>query len=71
MPNEILTEREVAALLRVNRATIASLRKAGHGPSWFQVGNSIRYYARDVDRWIERHRKKGETNEKAEIRTAS
>jgi excisionase family DNA binding protein len=55
VPGEgLLTEAEVAELLRVSERTVRRWRAAGTGPSAVRVGKAVRYRRRAVDDWLER-----------------
>lgn len=57
--DELLTARQVAAMLNVSLATFKRIRKAGEGPPSIRVGQrAIRYRRRDVERWLQRRPKK-------------
>ncbi len=51
MANDILTIREVAALLKINEKTAYKLALAGEIPG-FKVGGSWRFERREIARWI-------------------
>jgi predicted DNA-binding transcriptional regulator AlpA len=54
---ELLAEREVATLLRVDRATLRRWRERQTGPLFFRLGPKlIRYQQGDVLAWIESRR---------------
>jgi excisionase family DNA binding protein len=53
---ELLTKREVAALLRISVRTLERLTEAGEGPSSIKFGRSRRWRRADVERWLEDHR---------------
>lgn len=50
--DDLLTNDEVAALLRVSPMTIRDHRKKGTGPRALKVGGAVRYSRRDVEQWI-------------------
>jgi predicted DNA-binding transcriptional regulator AlpA len=51
---ELLTEREVAAALRVSRAALRFWRARGGGPPWVRIGDRlIRYEVAALREWIE------------------
>ena len=54
-PDEILTEREAAAELRMSVLNLRELRKRGEAPSPRQVGRSYFYRRGDVDSWFDSH----------------
>lgn len=48
----LLTEKEVAKLLRVSVATIRRRRRAGLPPEWIKLNASVRYRRETVQRFI-------------------
>lgn len=61
MPDEILTIREVAALLRLADKTVYSMAQSGEIPA-FKVRGQWRIRRADLDRWLdEQARSKGDT----------
>lgn len=63
-PNRLLTERDAAAYIGFSRAFLANARSYGDlpgrtaAPPFIKIGRIIRYDLRDLDSWIEAHRKK-------------
>ena len=56
LPNaddELMTLKEVAALVRVPEATLRYWRHLSTGPHSFRVGRSVRYWRSDVVHWLE------------------
>jgi predicted DNA-binding transcriptional regulator AlpA len=53
--NELLTENELSAELKVSRRTLQRWRLEGRGPRWIRVGKAPRYRWADVQRWLEEH----------------
>lgn len=51
--NDLLTRKEVAAVLRVPEATLRYWRYLGTGPRGFRVGRSVRYWRTEVALWLE------------------
>lgn len=51
--DELLTLKEVAAVLRVPEATLRYWRYLGNGPRGFRVGRSVRYWRTEVALWLE------------------
>ncbi len=49
---EILTQQEVAELLRIDRRTLRLMRKRGDAPPSFMLGERPRWRRADVDAWI-------------------
>ena len=48
----LYTPETLAAHLGVTLATLENWRLSGYGPTWFQLGELIRYSATDVDAWL-------------------
>ncbi len=59
MTDEVLTMKEVAALLKIGEKTAYTMAKRGDLPG-FKVGGQWRFKRADIDRWIEE--RKSETN---------
>jgi excisionase family DNA binding protein len=55
-PSEMMTANEVAAFLKVNRATVYRLVKRKRLPS-FRVGRDHRFRRAEIDEWIEAREK--------------
>jgi excisionase family DNA binding protein len=51
--DELMSIKEVAALLRVPEATLRYWRHLGTGPRGFRIGRSVRYWRTEVLRWLE------------------
>lgn len=51
--DELLSEDEVAALLKVARGTLRTWRNRNQGPSFVRVGDLYRYKTDDVKAWVE------------------
>ena len=49
----ILTERDLAAMLRCTPSALRRMRREGRGPRWTRVGRLIRYPRPWVQDWIE------------------
>ena len=61
--DELMTIKEVAALVRVPEATLRYWRHLGTGPRGFRIGRSVRYWRNDVMHWLEeqsRHPRAGD-----------
>lgn len=52
-PSPLLTERDVAELLRVSVRTLQDYRCSGRGPIFIKIGRRIVYRQADVDAFIE------------------
>jgi hypothetical protein len=59
-PNDLLTERELAAELRKSPATLARWRREGTGPPWVRVGKTPMYPWAGYQRWLQRQAGGGE-----------
>lgn len=46
-----MTTREVAAFLGLSAGTLCTWRYQGKGPSYYKVGNAVRYKIADVEAW--------------------
>lgn len=57
---ELLTEREVAAKLRVSPAALTKWRRESRGPAWVKLERAVRYPASDLAEFINRNKKCGE-----------
>ena len=51
--DELMSMKEVAALVRVPEATLRYWRHLDTGPRGFRVGRSVRYWRNDVLGWLE------------------
>jgi predicted DNA-binding transcriptional regulator AlpA len=49
----LLTERDVAGILRKSLSYVQHLRSEGGGPRYLKIGASVRYRQDDVDSWLE------------------
>lgn len=56
----LVTEKELAKILKVSAYTLAELRKKQNGPPYFMLGGSVRYILEDVKAWIQDQMYKGE-----------
>lgn len=50
--DELLSEDEVAALLKVARGTLRTWRNRDQGPTFVRVGDLYRYKPDDVKAWV-------------------
>ncbi len=50
--DELMTLKEVAALVRVPEATLRYWRHLGTGPVSFKLGRHVLYRRADIDAWI-------------------
>ena len=54
--DELLSEDEVAARLKVARGTLRTWRNRGQGPAFVKAGDLLRYRVADVQAWVESRR---------------
>lgn len=52
MTASLLTADEVAAMLKIEKQTLAKWRCISGGPVFVKVGRSVRYRAVDVETWL-------------------
>jgi excisionase family DNA binding protein len=52
--DELLTEAELADLLKVSVRTVRAWRVEGTGPPALRLGRGVRYRRREVDAWLDR-----------------
>lgn len=51
--DELLTFREVAAILKLNPQTMIEWRRSDRGPKWVRIGQkTVRYRRSDLEAWI-------------------
>ncbi|NNM44584.1 helix-turn-helix transcriptional regulator [Knoellia koreensis] len=55
--DKLLTTQEVADLTRVTVHTVRFWRKNGTGPQGFRLGKRVVYRERDVQTWVQQHRR--------------
>lgn len=53
----LLTEKDVAAILSVQVATLRRWRWSGQGPTFRKIGACVRYHPADVEAFIEAGRR--------------
>ena len=51
-PEQLMTEQEVATLLKRAVKTLRNDRSAGRGPKWCKLGGMVRYRLADVMEWV-------------------
>jgi predicted DNA-binding transcriptional regulator AlpA len=56
MADEMLTEDEVAAILKVSRSWLAKRRMRRQGPPFIKLGRSVRYFP--LGPWIDAQRRR-------------
>ena len=49
----LLTEKEVAATLRLSPEMLQKLRREDRGPAFVRIGSAIRYPAGGVQAWVD------------------
>jgi excisionase family DNA binding protein len=59
----LLTVKEAADYLRCGVSTLNKLRVTGGGPRYVKFGGKVLYDQRDLDKWIEDH-KRNSTSDK-------
>lgn len=60
--DELMSLKEVAALVRAPEATLRYWRHLGTGPHSFRVGRSVRYWRTDVIAWLDAQSTNPQTN---------
>ena len=50
--DRLLSQKELAEMLRVSIEQLRLWRNKGIGPSYFRVGHAIRYRDVEVERWL-------------------
>ena len=53
MAKLLLSTKELAEVLDVHTATLATWRHEGRGPQFVKIGSNVRYRRSDVDHWLE------------------
>lgn len=51
--DDLLTYRDVSALLDVKEVTLRSWRHRGYGPPSFKIGTTVVYRRADLIKWLE------------------
>jgi predicted site-specific integrase-resolvase len=54
---QLMTSRQVAAMLSIPEGTLRYWRNVGIGPVWHKLEGSIRYDFEDVSRYVEKNRR--------------
>jgi len=49
--DDVLTEKEVAALLHMAPKTLGNWRRANKGPPYFLAGKRVRYSRESLEKW--------------------
>ena len=61
---QLVNEAEAARLLGMTVSFLQARRIRGGGPPFIRVGSrTVRYDVRDLDRWIEEHRRESTSDE--------
>lgn len=50
---ELLTEKEAAAFLSMERNTLNKWRSTGKGPKYYKIGGAVRYKIADLEAFIQ------------------
>ena len=56
-PDELIADAETAKMLGVTAKTLAKWRSQDGGPPYIKTGRLVRYWRRDVTRFIAAHRR--------------
>jgi excisionase family DNA binding protein len=51
--NDLMTEKEAAAYLKLSANTLPSWRCRGQGPAYIKLGRSVRYRKSALDQYLE------------------
>ncbi len=51
---KIMTEKEVADLLKVSPTTLGDLRRSNKGPPYVKIGGQIRYIFESILEWVKK-----------------
>lgn len=49
---ELLTPADISAQLKIPAKTLADWRSKKTGPTFYKIGNHIRYKATDIEAWL-------------------
>lgn len=52
-PSEMMTDRDVAAALKMSIASVRRWRRQQTGPKFMKIGSLVRYRRSEVEAWIE------------------
>lgn len=59
LDDELLTSKQVAAILQFKEQSLANMRRRGDGPRFIKLGSStksaVRYPRRGVEAWLAEH----------------
>jgi predicted DNA-binding transcriptional regulator AlpA len=59
----MLGERDTARYINMSPSWLRQQRMRRTGPSWVQIGRTVRYCLADLDAWLDRHRVRTEGGE--------
>ena len=59
-----LTTKEAAKFIGVSEGTLRNLRIAGGGPRFIKLGRKVLYDQRDIEDWLEDHKRMSTADEK-------
>ncbi|NOX50528.1 MAG: helix-turn-helix domain-containing protein [Gammaproteobacteria bacterium] len=49
---QLMTEAEVAEILRISVRTLQAWRVSGDGPRYSKIGRAVRYRRPDIENWV-------------------
>ena len=65
MTKRLLAVAEAATYLSLSPSTLNKLRVKGGGPRYVKIGGKILYDVRDLDQWIEDHKRNSTSDQAA------
>ena len=65
MTKRLLTVAEATTYLSLSASTLNKLRVSGGGPRYVKLGGKILYDVRDLDQWIEDHKRNSTSDQAA------
>jgi excisionase family DNA binding protein len=65
MSKRLLTVAEAATYLSLSASTLNKLRVSGGGPRYVKIGGKVLYDERDLDQWIEAHKRNSTSDQAA------
>jgi excisionase family DNA binding protein len=66
----LFTVKEAAVYLRCGVSTLNKLRVTGGGPRYVKIGGKILYDQRDLDKWIEDHKRNSTSDQPTRVQAA-
>lgn len=60
-----LTVKQAAEYVPIGASTLNKLRVSGGGPRYIKIGNRVLYDQRDLDKWIEDHKRESTSQSQA------